>query len=62
MPSSRHFHLFSSLIVVFLFLALGCAGTGRSKEQSKAASNPHSTRPASTLVAVAADFDPRGIG
>ncbi|WDT77558.1 MAG: ChaN family lipoprotein [Candidatus Manganitrophus sp.] len=58
MPSTRHLHLFSSLTVVFLFLALGCAGPGRSKEQSKAASNPHSTRPASTPVADAPTTPP----
>lgn len=37
-----------SLIVLFLSFAFGCAGSIHSKEQPKAASNPHSTRVSST--------------
>ncbi len=50
MRTFRHFYLFS-LTAVFLFLALGCAGPTRSQERPKAASNPHSTRPAASPVA-----------
>jgi uncharacterized iron-regulated protein len=45
-------------MVIFLSFALGCAGPTRSKEPPKAASNPHSTRPASSKVAAPATNTP----
>lgn len=38
-------------MVIFLSFALGCAGPTHSQGQPKAASNPHSTRPAPSAVA-----------
>jgi len=57
MRTFRHLHLFS-LTLVFLFLALGCAGPTRSQEQPEAASNPHSTRATPSIVAASTTTPP----
>lgn len=56
MRSSRH--LLFSLTVVLLSLVFGCAGPTHSQNQPKAASSPHSTRPAPSAVAASPTTPP----